>query len=479
MRLMYEPGGLSVLTDEENCRLLDTVFTLLERQGVAVENDILLERFASIGAQVDRNAFRARFPRNMVEAHLERVTDRTGKTSSERSVGFSASVGRPVGFSASAEIYHGLWLDPDDGALKPWNLENWQAYVRLAQHLPHLDGISMLGCPMAEIPSAQQPLYEKLYCWKYGLSGGDAIWNTGFCEKILEMHRIWAEANGRGLNEVFRGTVYLISPLRFGHVEAEQYVWFHRHGLQVNVGWNGALGGGLPVTIAGAVAVQVAEAFFVSMLQTLHFGPTPLHLGASISVLDMRSAAQQYGRPEKSIANMAMSNFARWLGATYSGHCGLSDAKAPGAEAGMQKATSAIFHAAAGGQGYIAAGLLGTDEIFSPIQLILDSELTGSLKRISNGLSVDEDGLALDAILEEGPGGAFIGSMHTAEWFREVLWQPSVWSSSMTGAWKAAGGRHDVDLALEKYHACQSSPGELAVHMEERVERELRKVIES
>ena len=467
MKLMHGPGGLSVLSETECGRILETVFQLLEKQGVAVENDTLLDRFASSGAQVDIGSRRARFPRGMVEAHLQRVTDRA----------IGAVRNSPVRFSAVAEIYHGLWLDPEDGVLKPWTMENWEAYIRLAQRLPHLDGISMLGCPMAEIPLAKQPLYEKLYCWKYGLSGGDAIWETAFCEKILEMYHIWSDASGCGLSEVFRGTVYLISPMRFGHIEAEQYVWFHRHGLRVNVGWNGALGGGLPVTIAGAVAVQVAEALFVSMLQELHFGAEPLRLAASISVMDMRSAAQQYGRPEKSIANLAMAQFARWLGAAFSGHCGLSDAKAPGAEAGMQKATSALFNAAAGGQGYIAAGLLGTDEIFSPIQLIFDNEMAGSLKRIATGLETDTEGLALDAILEEGPGGSFLGSEHTAALFRDVLWQPSIWSTSMTGTWAAAGRKHDFDRALAQYRAIMSDPVNLAIHMEESVEHRLRKVI--
>lgn len=179
---------------------------LLEKQGVAVENDTLLDRFASSGAQVDLRSHRVRFPREMVEAHLQRVTNRS--ISAVRSI--------PVRFSAVAEIYHGLWLDPEDGVLKPWTLGNWKSYVSLAQHLLYLGGVSMLGCPMAEIPLAKQPLYEKLYCWKYGLSGGDGIWEIAFCEKILEMYRIWVDACGCGLSEVFRGSVYLISPMRFG-----------------------------------------------------------------------------------------------------------------------------------------------------------------------------------------------------------------------------------------------------------------------
>lgn len=72
----------------------------------------------------------------------------------------------------------------------------------------------------------------------------------------------------------------------------------------------------------------------------------------------------------------------------------LSIAKAPGHEAGAQKAYSAMINGIISGHGSIEAGLLGVDEIFSPIQMILDDEVTGTFKRIAQGFTVDEEALA-------------------------------------------------------------------------------------
>ena len=280
--------------------------------------------------------------------------------------------------------------------------------------MTHIENVSMLGCPLEETPLQLQPLYEKLYVWKYGMNGGDAIWNTKFCPYIREMYSVYAASLNKPVHEVFRGAVYLVSPLRFGHFEAEQFVYFQEHGLKVYIGCNAALGGGLPVTIAGGLSVVIAENILISPINYAFWGEARLVLATSVSNIDMSFGLQQYGRPEKSIANMAMAQIARHLHVRFAGHCGLSDAKTPSCEAGVQKVTSALSTAVMGGKGYIPAGLLGSDSIFSPIQMIFDDEIIGFFQRIGEGLEVNEESLAFDSILEVGCGGTHLLSEHAA-----------------------------------------------------------------
>ena len=436
MKLHWGPEGFRILSQQDIEHIFEAALQLLEKGGAIVENQVMLERFALAGAELDLPGQKVRFPRSLVLAHLDQV-EKIGWTS------------KPVHFSGCAELYEGPYLDPDDGQMKPWSLARLQETVKVARTLKELDGVSMLGCPMKDTPVQNQPLYEKLVCWKYGVRGGHSIWDTALCPRILEMFRIYADITGQAVRDVFTGTVYLISPLKLGHIEAEQFMYFHANGLKVTVGCNGALGGGMPVTPAGGLVVQLAEALFLSLLNQVFFDERKLHLGAAISVLDMSTAAQQYGRPEKSMTNLAMAEIARWLRVPSSGHCGLADAKVPGYEAGVQKATSAIFNAAAGGHGYIAAGLLGTDEIFSPVQMVLDHDLLASLRWISAGFDTDPDSLGLDVLLQEGPGNALIGTEHTANHHLQSIWQPITWSKSMLGAWDRDGRKNEVDKARQ------------------------------
>ena len=165
------------------------------------------------------------------------------------------------------------------------------------------------------------------------------------------------------------------------------------------------------------------------------------------------------------------------MGASFGGHCGLSDAKVPGCEAGVQKLTSVLFNAAACGEGNFAAGLLGIDEIFSPIQMILEDEIVGSLKRICEGMDTSDESLALDTILEEGPGAMFLGTEHTLLNFRKALWEPNIWSKSMFSNWNSGRRKNDIDKAKEKYFTLIQDVKPLESLLTEKAAKRLREII--
>lgn len=464
MKLNLGDNGFKVLNDKEILQIIDTAMHILEKSGVWVENVSMLDRLAEFGGKADYDKQRIYFEKRLIEQFISKRK----KAKWDQ---------RPVSFTAAVEIFQGYFLDPADDSYKQWDQKSFLNYIKVAKGLKNISGIYLLGCPVKEVPLQQQPLYEKLYCWKYGITGGEAIWNTALCPQILELFKVYSDEIGKDIKDVFNGRVYLISPLKFGRVETEQFMYFYEKGLKPRVGYNGALGAAYPATIAGGLALQLAENFFVSIINKTFYNEDEFSIGTSISATDMSTGAFQYGRPEKNISNVAMSQIARFLGVEFSGHCGLSDAKVPGCEAGMQKVSSAIFNAIAGGNGHIAAGLLSSDEVFSPIQMIFDDEITGAFKHVCNGVEVNEETLALESIIEEGPGSNFLATEHTAMNFREALWQPSVWSKSMFGQWDSKGRKNDTDIAKEKYFKLIKNDSLLTSNISEKAESEIMKII--
>lgn len=456
--------GFKVLNEQEISRIVEAAAAILDRTGVLVENDRILEKLGEWGGRVDKAGRRVYFDTKRVETFLQNVKRVVWGDKKPR-------------VSATVEIYQGFFLDPVDNAYKGWDEAHFMNTLRLAKALPHISGMLMLGCPLKEAPVDKQPLYERLYCWKYGITPGGSIWDSTLCESLYALHNTYAEETGKPVEEVFHAAVYLISPLKFAAVEAEQFLYFYERGLKVGVGANGTLGGSFPVTVAGALAVHLAENLFIGILNHVFFGTDTLHISTSITAMDMSSGALQYGRPEKSLANIAMAQIARSLGAGFNGHCGLSDAKQPGCEAGMQKLTSAFFNAAAGGDFYLAAGLLATDEVLSPIQMIFDHEALSSVAHIFKGIEADPEALGLEAIFEEGPGGSYLASEHTAFNFREALWVPSVWSKAMYGVWEGRGRKNDLELARERYLEIIGRQVELPQQISGQTEQKLLKVI--
>jgi trimethylamine--corrinoid protein Co-methyltransferase len=335
----------------------------------------------------------------------------------------------------------------------------------------------MLGCRLP-VPAQLEPLYERYYCLKYGADDSGSIHLNALCPYLLEYYQVLAEAREQPMAQVFRGTVYLVPPLKLGREEAAQVAYFWERGLQVRIGDMHAMGATAPVTLAGAVALNLAEQFALGILEWALFGKKRLHLGGSISVLDMRTTIYPYGRPEMALANLMIAQLARHYRAYFSGHAGLSDAKLPSVEAGAQKALTAIPTLMACGSLWMDAGLLSIDEVCSPVQLILDDEFLGCLSRFAHEFEISDETIGLETILEAGPGGHYLDKLHTVRYLREEHWQPGIWSRQMLRPWLETDRSLDVDRAREKVLALGQVAAESFSCMSPKLEREVLSIID-
>jgi trimethylamine---corrinoid protein Co-methyltransferase len=407
-----------ILTQNQIEMLHYSALRILGEMGMEIQNEDLLERFAEAGYPVNRLEDRVFFPKKFVEAYLSQAV----KHDWEHHL--------PT-VSASAGIYHGHYHDPWIKELVHWDEDRLAFYIALARSLNHIGSAHMLGCRLP-VPGPLEPLYERYFCWKYSAQEGSSIYLSEICPYLLELYQMRAAEINRPLKEIFKGTVYLVPAMKLGRHEAFQVMYFFERGLQVHIGGSMlTMGADAPITLAGAVALNLAEQLALHQISWVLWGDHAFHLSASLSALDMRTTIRPFGRPEMAIANLMMAQMARFYGASFSGHSGLSDAKLPSVEAGAQKAISAVATLMAGGSFWMDAGLLGIDEICSPVQLVLDNEFLSALKRFTHSFEVDEEAIALDLILEAGPGGQYLDKVHTARRFRQEHWNPSIWSRQM------------------------------------------------
>jgi trimethylamine--corrinoid protein Co-methyltransferase len=445
---MHSAGhAFNLLSPAEEDLIYASALRILAEMGMEIQHPGLLQALAEAGLPVDFAAERVRFPTSTVERFL---------ASAEK---FDWAVPRRS-VRASAGVYNGLYHDPQTNQLLPWTEENLVFYFALARALPQVGTASMLGCRLP-VPGALEPLYERYYSWKYGAAEGGSIHLDELCPYLLEIYQARAQALGAPLEQVFHGSVYLVPALRLGRHEAHQVAYFRAHGLRVHIGGSMlSLGANAPASLAGGVTLNLAEQLALNLLGWALFGEQALHLHASIAVLDMRSTIRPFGRPEMVIANLMTAQLARRLGASFNGHAGLSDAKLPSVEAGAQKAISAVATLLAGGSLWIDAGLLGIDEICSPIQLVLDNEFASALQHFTKEIAITPESLGLDVILSAGPAGFYLDLPHTAQHFRREHWLPRLWSRQMLFAWQDSGARLDADLARQYILDLQSHPPE-------------------
>jgi trimethylamine--corrinoid protein Co-methyltransferase len=408
---------------------------ILAEMGMEIQNQPLLEDLEAFGLLVDFDQERVRFPEKIVEKFIADA-DKYDWESHKPHV------------NSSAGLYHGLYHDPVSGELLPWTEERLAYYFALGRYLGHIDGVSMLGCRLP-VPAPLEPFYERYYNWKYGGREGGSILQDETCPYLYDLYQIRASQENKPIEEVFSATVYLIPAMKLGRHEAYQVQYFRERGLRVGIGDMYAMGGSTPITLAGAVTLNWAEHLALQILNWAWFGIREFHLGCSISAMDIKTMIYPFGRPEMTMANVMSAQIARHYGTSFSGHAGLTDSKLPSVESGAQKAMSAAVTLMAGGSVWIDAGLLAMDEVYSPIQMILDNELLSALKHYTLEFEVSEMSIGLETVFEAGPGGGYLDKIHTVQYMRKERWQPEIWSRQMLQPWLAGGSKLDVDLAGE------------------------------
>jgi trimethylamine--corrinoid protein Co-methyltransferase len=118
--------------------------------------------------------------------------------------------------------------------------------------------------------------------------------------------------------------------------------------------------------------------------------------------------------------NAAIHQLAHHIGVPNYNSSGLSDSKIPDAQAGWEKALTTVL-AAMGGSNFVhhAAGMLESMLTVAYEQYVIDDEIIGMSCKVLEGIPVDDEHLALEAIDAVGPGGSFITSPHTMTHMRQ------------------------------------------------------------
>ena len=460
---MNTNGTAEVLSKSEIELIISQALRILAEVGVRLPNLRMISILADHGARIDRDQQMAFFPSTLIErffAETERV-----------------NLEEPPALAFTAGAYPQYFHDPETGRVQPHTLETVIHMTRLADALDDItivyDG---MGVP-SDIPEILAPLYMRLVVWKYTRKGGcGQVHLTALLPYVLEMSEVMAEHQGGSLADFAFLTIQMISPLRFGQEELEQFMFFWERGLKVEPGQILSAGGTAPVTLAGALSLQLAECLVINLIKRFFYNSYKLEFSNSTTVLDMKNAVFQYGRPELALTHLAMGQLARYFGAEFVANSFLGDAKVPSCELGMQKALTAIPAILAGTRSLGTLGLLSVDEVGSPTQLIIDHEFAGALKRFARGFEVNEDTLAFDLIRQVGPGGLFTGTVHTARHYRKEHWQPSLFSREMYRTWAESGALSDSQRAASRYKTILASHH--ATYISEKTETALRRVIQ-
>ncbi len=212
-----------------------------------------------------------------------------------------------------------------------------------------------------------------------------------------------------------------------------------------------------PVSLAGALVLQNAEALAgIAFAQICRRG-TPVMYGSFTSNIDMKSGAPAFGTPEFSKSTVISGQLARRYGLPYrSSNANASNALDAQAVyesqmalwAGVLSRSNFIYH----GLGWLEGGLTASFEKF-----IVDAEMIQALMEFVKPIDFSADELALDAIGRVAPGGHFLGSEHTMARYQSAFYTPFLSDWRNFESWQEAGAEHAEQRAERIYRALLDS----------------------
>jgi len=203
-----------------------------------------------------------------------------------------------------------------------------------------------------------------------------------------------------------------------------------------------------PVTVAGTLAQLLAEAMSGMAFAQLVRPGAPVVFGTFASSISMQSGAPTFGTPEPTLVLFAAAQLARRLGVPFRSGGSLCGSKVPDAQAAYESAQTLlptllagvnfVLHAA----GWLEGGLASSYEKF-----VMDADQIGMMQVVAGGVDLSENGQAMDAIREVGPGTHYLGCEHTQANFQTAFYRSSIADNNSVEQWEADGSLDAVQRA--------------------------------
>ncbi|HEV7255208.1 MAG TPA: trimethylamine methyltransferase family protein [Mesorhizobium sp.] len=425
-----------VLGEESLARIEAAADRILVEVGIEFRDDaIALDHWRRAGATVE--GVLVRFEPGMLREILRSAPAEF--TQHARNPQKSVRIGgRNVVFSPA---YGSPFVIDLEGNRRYATLEDFQNFIKLAQSSPWLHHSGGTIVEPTDLPVNKRHLdmlYSHLRFSDRAFMG--SVTAEDRAEDSIEMCRILF---GRGFvdeNCVILGNVNVNSPLVWDGTMTRSlraYARANQAAVVVPFILGGAMG---PVTNAGAIAQSLAETMAGCALTQLERPGAPTIFGNFLSSMSLRSGSPTFGTPEPAIGSMVIGQLARRLNLPLRCSGNFTTSKLPDAQA-MNEGTMSMLAAVHCGANFIlhSAGFLDGLLSMSYEKFVMDADFCGALHSYLDGITVDDNSLALDAFREVGPGSHFFGSAHTMRNYETAFWDSSVADNEPWEKWRDAG----------------------------------------
>ena len=444
----YPP--IEVLSGESIELIHDGSMRILEQVGLEILNEPARELMIRHGATLDRETGYVRMDREMVMGLIASIPSEF--TLHARNPRFNAIYGGShLNFTPVASAPN--CSDLDHGR-RAGNFADYCRFVKLGQVFNVMGAFSGYPVEPADLP----PHIRHLDAYRAFITLSEKPWHAyslgnGKIEDAIEMICMARGIDKERLKSEpsILTVVNTNSPLKVDVPMLDGLMTMAEFGQPVVVTPFTLSGAMSPVTIAGALAQQNAEALGVLAVTQMVNPGAPAMYGGFTSNVDMKSGSPAFGTPEYAKAVLAGGQLARRYHLPYrtsnvnASNC--VDAQAAW-ESGMSLWAAVMAHGNLFKPrgGWLEGGLCASFE-----KLIVDMEMVQMMYEFLKPLKVTESELALETIKEVGAGGHFFGSAHTIDRYKDAFYAPIVTDWRNFESWTENGAVETAQRANQLF----------------------------
>jgi trimethylamine--corrinoid protein Co-methyltransferase len=458
--------SIAELVHQKSVEILDGVgFCVPEREALA--------RLQAAGFSVDRDSQMVRVTPELLQAALAHLPHEVVlyDQSGERPVPFEQG---PCFMGAGTPVNV---LDLETGRRRPSTRQDVHDLVLLQDALPQVDIVR------PTVTATDQGECSDLVEIAELLRGTSkpVVHRTLSAERVdAAAEMIAAVAGGEEAFQTHPNFATLYCPISPGYFTPENVRCMLRwaeHGVPITLLSMAMGGASAPATLLGELVVINTDILaWIVVLQILYPG-LPLLYGSVSAVLDMRTGLLPLGAPERGMINAGAARMARFYG--MPSMCGglSSDAKELDAQAGFEKAVTAVPLLLEGADIVYGVGATDAGSSISYTQMVLDDEFIAGLRRMMQGITVHDLEEEVALIKAHTPRGNFLGTKHTRRTFREH-WLPGILNRDTYEGWQAKKDSiEEVCRRRAQEILAQHRPPLLPANVEAELERIVRRYV--
>ncbi len=407
--------GLNFLAHDDLETIHHGACHIIKHTGVLVELEEAADRFQSAGASVARlgENWIVKIPEWLVTESLSSTPKSVTYYARDPEKDFLLDNNR-VGFSTFGEQVN--IIDPITREYRNSTKQDCCKVYRLIDALDGLTFCQRTICPGDQLPAAQavHNFHAMISHNSKHITIGMA--NSPSVEVIVKM----AAAAVGGIDKLRERPICtcsccVTSPLTLSVQFCETLMAAVEAGINVDIMSMALAGGTGPVTLAGTIVQTVAEHLCGLVLAQITRKGVNVTFGSCSTIMDLKTGLASTGAPEWGLVGAAIAQMSNYYHIPCRVGSGVSDSKIPDAQAAYQFTLNVLPLSLAGANMIFGAGGIDSGLAFDYAKLIMDHECICNIRKMLEGVRVDNETMALDLIHEIGPGGTFLTHRHTFE----------------------------------------------------------------